>query len=464
MIGFKVVKMNRVTEAVVKIWGQDAGFLLWDEKRRLARFEYTKEFCKTGIELSPLKMPLSENTVYEFPELRENDYSSTFCGLPGIFADSLPEKFGNTIMKTWLEENHIDFSDLNPVERLCYVGRRGMGALEYEPVLENRFEKDERIDFNELVDIARKVLLEQENKNEVVHNQNDLLEQLMKIGTSAGGAKAKAIIALKFKDGKPFQVFSGQGEPKKDLSYWIVKFSDVKNGEHKSDLFTGRLEYAYYLMAKNCGIDMMPSRIINDSNGTGHFITRRFDRDNGKKNHMATFCGLAHEDRNPPGMTSYEKLFDTARTLRLDYSEVEQLYSRMVFNILARNQDDHSKNHSFLLSQDGKWRISPAYDLCFSFNKNSKWIAVQQMRCNGKRDDFTLNDLLSCAEKADIKNPKEIIKNVATGLSTWRDCTKKAGFPDIEAEKIESLFRNSIIQELKAQRTVQGEKSFDLER
>ena len=456
--------MNHITESVVRIWGMDAGLLSWDEKRQLARFQYTREFCKTGIELNPLKMPLSENTIYEFPDLRETDDSKTFCGLPGIFADSLPEKFGNIIMKTWLEENHIEFSDLNPIERLCYVGKRGMGALEYEPVLEKRFEKDEEIDFSQLVDIARKILLQQENKQEIVENQNMLLEQLMKIGTSAGGAKAKAIIALKFKDGKPSQVFSGQGEPRRDLSYWIVKFSDVKNDEHKSDFFTGRLEYAYHLMAENCGINMMQSYLLKDNNGVGHFITKRFDRENGKKIHMATFCGLAHEDRNPPGMTSYEKLFDTARKLNLDYPQIEQIYTRMVFNILARNQDDHSKNHSFLLPEGGKWQLSPAYDLCFSFDKKSKWIASQQMRCNRKRDDFTLKDLLLCAEKADIKNPKEIIRKVAEGISTWEECIEKAGFPDDTAKGIQELFRNNIIKELKTERKNQRKQEFALGR
>ena len=433
--------MERITECLVKIWNMDVGVLSWDSRRNFARFQYTPDFCNTNLEISPLMMPLDPNKVYEFPELRFDNTSDTFCGLPGIFADSLPEKYGNTLMKKWLEKHNIDFKSLNPIERLCYVGTRGMGALEYEPTIDYFNKKDEELIFDDLVEVARKIMLEEEDKSKILTENDNLAEQLIRIGTSAGGAKAKALIALKLKDGKPVGIYSGQAAPREDLSYWLVKFSDVKNDEHKSDLFTGRLEYAYYLMAKSCGIKMMESRILNDKNKVGHFITRRFDRIKTTKLHTATFCGIAHEDRNPVGMTSYEKLFETARALKLDNTRLEQLYRRMVFNIIARNQDDHSKNHSFIMTPDGKWDITPAYDICFSYNKKSIWIEKQQMNCNGKRDNFTYTDLIQVAKKADINNPKKIIKEVNESVDNWLYFAEKAGLPEVNSKLIKDNFR-----------------------
>lgn len=435
--------MERITECLVRLWDKDVGIISWDERQRIARFQYTKDFLNSGLEISPLKMPLDEK-IYVFPELREKEVSSTFLGLPGIFADSLPEKYGNSLMKNWLRRQGKRFEDLNPVEKLCYVGKRGMGALEYEPSIDFLKKREERINIDDLVKVAKDIILNEENKkNPVIENQN-LVEQLIKISTSAGGAKAKALIAMKFKDGKPSAIYSGQADPREDLSYWIIKFSDVKNDEHKSDLNTGRLEYAYYLMAKASGIEMTHSHILKDSNGTGHFVTQRFDRIKGRKIHMTSLCGLAHLDRNPPGEVGYEELFDTARSLKLDNTRLEQLYRRMVFNILARNQDDHTKNHSFLMFEDGSWDITPAYDLCFSYNKDSKWIALQQMSCNGKRDDFTYNDLIKAAKQADISNPKRIIAEVRTVLDSWKEFAFKAGLPEKEADAVQALFRNDI--------------------
>ena len=436
--------MERLTECLVRLWDKDVGVLAWDEKRQFARFQYTDEFCNAGLEISPIKMPLSDK-VYEFPELRLTEKSNTFLGLPGIFADSLPEKYGNSLMQEWLRLQKINFEELNPIEKLCYVGKRGMGALEYEPTINFLSSRTEKIEIDELVDIARKIFIKENGKNVPIKEKQDLVEQFIKISTSAGGAKAKALIAMKMKEGKHVAIYSGQGQPREDLSYWLLKFSDVKNDEHKSDLYTGRLEYAYYLMAKACGIDITFSDIVEDRNGVGHFITRRFDRIRNRKIHMSSFCGIAHEDRNPPGMTSYEILFDTARSLKLGADRLEQLYRRMVFNIMARNQDDHSKNHAFLMFEDGTWDLSPAYDICFSYDKKSHWIALQQMCCNGKRDNFTYNDLVVAGKHADISNPKRIIKDVRDALDSWIEFSRKAGLPADQAENIQNLFRNDIV-------------------
>lgn len=283
-----------------------------------------------------------------------------------------------------------------------------------------------------------------ESKEAIINQNTNLFNELIKISTSAGGAKAKALIAMKFKDNKPSAIYSGQAAPKKDLTYWLLKFSDVKNDEQKSDLNTGRLEYAYYLMAKEAGLEMTHSNIIKDNNGVGHFITQRFDRIEDQKIHMSTLCGLGHFDRNPPGLYGYENLFETARCLKLKYDSLEQLYRRMVFNIITRNQDDHSKNHSFLMLGDGQWINAPSYDICYSYNPDSKYIALHQMSCNGKRDNFVYEDLISAAKNADISNPKKIIKEVKEVASCWIDFARKANFPEKEAELIKKNFRTDI--------------------
>ncbi len=438
--------MERLNSCVVKLWGLNAGLLEWNESQGFATFRYYKEFLDKGYKISPLKVPLEEKTFF-FPELRINrnldkEFSDTFYGLPGIFADSLPERYGNHLMKSFLERQKLDFEDLNPIERLCYVGKRGMGALEYEPAVDLISNKEEKVFVDELLETARNILSETENKEENAE-EDKLLDQLIEIGTSAGGAKAKALIALKKKDDKITNIYSGQASPREDLSYWILKFSDTKNDEHHSDKYTGALEYAYYLMAKECGIVMMDSDVLKDSSGVAHFMTKRFDRVKGTKIHMATFCGIAHQDRNPPGQVGYEKLFSTMRELQLSFNEVQEVYRRMVFNVLSRNQDDHTKNHSFLMFPDGTWRLSPAYDLCFSYKKDHKFIGSQQMSVNGKRDDFTMSDLLECASHADITKAKakKIIEQVQEGISKWNDCAKQAELPESNALAVQSCFR-----------------------
>ncbi|MCR4899774.1 MAG: type II toxin-antitoxin system HipA family toxin [Treponema sp.] len=441
--------MKRLDHCLVRLWNQNVGVLLWDEVSQTASFQYTKEFLQTKLQISPIKMPIQKQLqnpshVYQFKELVARDDRSSFWGLPGVFADSLPERFGNRMMQKWLETQNIDFKDLNPIERLCYVGKRGMGALEFEPAEEFFTDDHSKIDVDEMIQIARQILKEaNENKAQINAKQN-VVEQIISITTSAGGAKAKAIIAAQEDDkGNFINIYSGQAEPKPDYSYWLLKFANTENDEHLSDTDTGRLEFAYYLMAKACGIEMVECRLLPDSNGVGHFMTRRFDRVNGQKIHMATFCGIAHEDRNPVGMSSYEKLFKCCRDLKLSQDRQLQLYKRMVFNILARNQDDHTKNHSFLMFQDGKWDLSPAYDLCYSYEKTSRFIALQQLRCNDKRDNFTKDDLLATAASAkiDADTAEKIIKEVQTGIDSWEELATKAGLKQSQTQSIRQAFR-----------------------
>lgn len=437
--------MKTLDRCFVRLWGMDVGVLLWDPVSETASFQYTDDFIKTGLQISPIKMPLS-NKVYNFPELVARDDRSSFWGLPGVLSDSLPEKYGNKIMKEWLEVQGKKFSDLNPIERLCYVGKRGMGALEFEPAEELINNSEYEVKVDEMLEIARQILKEANEEKYKIDKNKNLMDQLISISTSASGAKAKAVIAtLKSEDklNKFTKVFSGQAEPREELDYWILKFSDTSNTEHLSDKDTGRLEYAYYKMAKKCKIEMTKSLLLKDSNNVGHFMTKRFDRYDGNKIHMATFCGIAHEDRNPVGMSSYENLFKTCNYLQLSKERVEQMYRRMIFNILARNQDDHTKNHSFLMFQNGNWDLSPAYDICFSYQKDSKFIALQQMNCNGKRDNFTREDLLFTAKTTNISvdTANFIIDDITEQLLSWKEIALDVGLDEKQVIDIEKLFR-----------------------
>jgi serine/threonine-protein kinase HipA len=424
--------MPEVDALEVRLWGRRVGVIAWDERSSLGRFEYDPDFIHTGLQLSPLVMPLKAG-VYSFPE---HARSGTFLGLPGLIADSLTEGFGNQLLKGWLARRGLAFRDLTPVERLCYIGSRGMGALEYHPDWDIEANSDFPVQVSELVDIAQQVLGQKENERDNLDPSAD--EKLsIRVGTSAGGAKAKAVIAWNESSG---ELRSGQVNCPVGFEHWLLKLAEVDNSEHHADRDVGRLEYAYYLMALAARIDMMESRLLPDG-ARAHFMTRRFDRILGQKIHMATFSGIAHEDRNPAGNTHYETLFSTARSLDLGQSALDQLYRRMVFNVLARNQDDHAKNHAFLMDPDGSWWLSPAYDLIFSFKKDSRWISAQQMRVNGKRDDFTRSDLLQAARAADVKHPGPIIEEVSAALSLWPEFAARSGLQEEQAFSIQAHFR-----------------------
>ncbi|MGL1903932.1 MAG: type II toxin-antitoxin system HipA family toxin [Fibrobacterales bacterium] len=416
----------------VTLWGERIGVVSWEPDNAIAAFQYDPTFIKKGVEISPIVMPLNSN-VYRFPI---HTRSETFVGLPGLLADSLTEKFGNNLMATWLARKGLTYNDLSPIEKLCYIGSRGMGALEFVPEADTSANTVIGIEIDELALVAQEVLNQHEDsKNEL--NDNDKLHSLIQVGTSAGGAKAKAIIAL---NSTTNEVMSGQAECPEGFDHWILKFSEIENSEHYSDSDVGRLEYAYYLMALDAGITMMESRLLDDGS-RAHFMTRRFDRYQGHKIHVQTFCGIAHQDRNPAGNTHYETLFLVARKLGLTQPSLDELYRRMVFSILARNQDDHSKNHAFMMDGTGNWRETPAYDITFSYNKNSRWIAQQQMSCNGKRDNFIKKDLLAAADAADVRRPGPIIEQVEESLKKWDSFAISAGLPQKTRDKIGSHFR-----------------------
>lgn len=411
-----------VVAAEVWLWDRLAGAILWDESQQLASFEFDQSFLRSGWDIAPITMPLRQGKrLYSFPEIRRgrNDAFDTFKGLPGLLADMLPDKYGNQLINAWLVQNGRPTDSLNPVELLCFIGKRGVGALEIKPSLRTEASKSTSLELDSLVSIANKILNTRESfQTDLSQEEEEAMTDILKIGTSAGGARAKAVIAFNPKTG---EVKSGQIKAPKGFTYWLIKFDGVHDSQFGASVGYGRVEMAYYLMAKEAGIEMNESRLLEE-NGRAHFMTKRFDRtDRGEKIHMQSLCGMRHFDFNQVGVYSYEQVFETMRMLRLSYPEAEQLFIRMVFNVLARNCDDHTKNFAFLMDQSGKWKLSPAYDICHAYRPGSLWVSSQSLQVNGKRERITDEDFLEIARKMNIKKPEEKIDQVRKVVKRWNE-------------------------------------------
>ena len=420
----------------VRLWGRTIGAVSLLDGEQVAAFEYDAAFARSGIELSPLVMPLSRR-VYRFPELSRQ----TFLGLPGMLADSLPDRFGNALIDAWLATQGRQPGSFNAVERLCYIGERGMGALEFAPVIGPGAKQATRIDVDKLVELASRVLSHRHDLQASFADQGkeDALRDILRVGTSAGGARAKAVIAW---NPVTNEVRSGQLRAGDGFEYWLLKFDGVSGNRDKEledPKGYGIIEYAYYLMARDCGIDISECRLFEE-NGRRHFMTRRFDRlPGGDKLHMQSLCALAHYDFNMAGAHSYEQALLVMRQLGLPMRDLEQQFRRMVFNIVARNQDDHVKNIAFLMDRQGNWSLSPAFDMTYSFNPGGTWTASHQMTMNGKRENFTLADFRACAKTAALKrgSAEKIIAEVQNIVANWRDYAEVAGVPAANAERIQ---------------------------
>lgn len=404
-----------VKNAFIKLWGKRIGAVAWDEKQQLGFFEYDKKFIAGKHNPAPLRMPL-DSRVYSFSELRN---TPTFKGIPGLLADSLPDRYGNELINIWLARNGRPENSLNPVELLCFIGSRGMGALEFEPSTFTTQSNTQPLELSSLIEITRKLL---ENKKQFEtqtnHDMQDVLLDILKMGTSAGGARPKAIIAYNKSTG---MIRSGQSLQEPGYEHWLIKFDGIDDTQFGTTYGYGRVEMAYYKMATDAGLVMTESRLIEEG-GRAHFMTKRFDRRNGnEKLHMQTLCAIQHYDFSKINSYSYEQLFQTMRLLKLSYGEAEQLYRRMVFNVFARNCDDHTKNFAFLMEPDGKWKLSPAYDICHAFRPNSEWVSQHNLSINGKRKDFVKEDLLTVAKQNNIRNPKAIINEVLETVAKWAD-------------------------------------------
>ena len=407
--------------AEVKIWGELAGAVSWNEETGLASFEYDPGFKKLNWDLAPLKMPVSSsNKIMTFPELRKdkNAESDTFKGLPGLLADALPDKYGNQLINMWLAQQGRPHDSMNPVEMLCFIGTRGMGALEFEPATFRENKRTFSIEMESLVDIARKILSGREAFTTNLHKDDEkAVLEILKIGTSAGGARPKAVIAYNEKTG---EVKSGQTKSPIGFDHWLIKLDGVSDVQLGASKGYGCVEMAYYNMAKACGIEMMPSRLLEE-NGRAHFMTKRFDRDGGDtKHHIQTFCALQHFDYNLITSFSYEQLFQTMRELKLSYPDAEQMYRRMVFNVLARNCDDHTKNFSFRLKKGARWELAPAYDVCHAFKPDHRWVSHHALSINGKRTAITKEDLMIVGKSINSKKAALIIEEVSHTVSQWK--------------------------------------------
>lgn len=422
--------------AEVYLWGTRIGVIAQNDPTDFTRFNYDGRFVRSGIEVSPFVMPLS-NRVFSFPTLNEE----TFHRLPGLLADSLPDKFGTKLLEQYLANQGRSLDTLSAVERLCYTGSRGTGALEYVPAEEFIDAKETSIDVAALVQLASDIL----SNRETVHvpDNSHMMEQIISVGTSAGGARAKAVVAWNRTTG---DIRSGQIHAGDGYEYWIIKFDGVENNKDRGDTADGpaftRIEYAYYRMARAAGIEMSECRLHEES-GKYHFMTKRFDRKaiTGEKVHMQSLGALAHYDFNEPGAHSYEQTASILYRLNMGQTEVEQLFRRMVFNELARNLDDHVKNISFLMNKQGVWSLSPAYDVTYAYEPSNRWLARHQMTINGKQERITMDDLIVSGHHMNISQNRiiGIIEDVDQAIKAWPSYAREA---KLSVRVVEEVQRN----------------------
>lgn len=419
-----------VNLAKVYIWGEYVGAVLWNENADVATFEYEPSFYKHGWELSPLMMPLSDNRTHTFRELTKD----TFMGLPGLLADALPDAYGKALLDRWLASLGRNFA--NPVERLCYQGKRSMGALEFVPAKDDHLEQASTIDISSLVKVASEVLSSKATLDtNMKEDAKEALVNIIKVGTSAGGQRAKAVIAY---DDVTGEVRSGQVDAPEGFGHWLLKLDGVTNAALGDPQHYGKIEYAYYKMAQKAGVEMTECRLLHE-NGRAHFMTRRFDRVGAnEKVHMQTLCGLAHYDYKMLHAYSYEQAFQVMRRLRLPYGQAEQMFRRMAFNVIARNQDDHTKNISFLMDKSGTWKLSPAYDVSWAYNPKGEWTSHHQMSVNNKWDNIARQDLKAVADAMHIKRSDDIINEICYATSLWPMIAKEHEIPTEMIQAIDS--------------------------
>ena len=428
------------TVAEVRLWGRRIGAVSLEDGADVAAFQYDPEFVGSGIEVSPLVMPLASR-IYSFPSLPRE----SFHGLPGLLADSLPDKFGNALIDAWLATQGRRPESFNAVERLCYVGRRGMGALEFAPATGPQAKRGKKLEVDALVELASDVLARRNEINGYFtpESSHAALEDILRVGTSAGGARAKAIIAW---NPETNEVRSGQVDGLDGFEYWLLKFDGV-SGNRDKELEDPKgytvIEYAYSRMARDAGIEMSECRLFEEG-GRRHFMTRRFDRTPaGKKLHMQSLAALMHLDFNAARANSYEQAFDAIRRLGLPMSAIEQQFRRMLFNVVARNQDDHVKNIAFVMDPRGQWWLAPAFDVTYAYNPAGRWTSSHQMAINGKSDEFTVEDFRACGATAGLKRgqAERILDEVISVVSRWPEYADEAGVRSDQREAIRRSLR-----------------------
>ena len=435
-----------MTDARVRLWGSDIGAVSWLDDRNYGIFQYTPEFAASRIEVAPLTMPLSV-APYAFPELPK----PAFKGLPGLLADSLPDKYGNALIDSWLVREGREPGSFNPVERLCYIGARGMGALEFLPTLLKATRPSRTVQIDALVELANQVLSDRKALHGVLTGDDDrgMIEEILRVGTSAGGARAKAVLAWNPTTG---EFRSGQAPADEGFGDWLIKFDGVDENRDKEladPKGFGLIEYAFSQMAADVGIAMSECRLHHEG-GRSHFMTRRFDRSpTGDKSHMQSLAALCHYDFNAAGAYSYEQAVETIRTLDLPAADLEQQFRRAVFNVLIRNQDDHVKNIAFLMDRDGAWRLSPAFDVAYAYNPSGSWTGAHQMSLNGKRDAFQRQDLIAFGGHCGFKPRRSValIEEMADRVRKWPTYAEAAGVYGPDIARIHKTLRFALGQE-----------------
>lgn len=420
----------------VKLFGETIG-ALHRNGNGLYAFEYTGSFASKGIQPSPIIMPAVRNRIYSFPDLN----TETFRGLPGMIADSMPDRFGRALLDQWLETTGGDQE--NALEALSYLGRRCMGALEYEPARDERMEESTLLQIDRLVDMAREVMASRENFKAYLQDNENAVHEILKISTSAGGQRAKAVIAINDTTG---EIRSGQIDAPPGFEYWLLKLDGFDaDAKPTTPADFGKLEYVFSRCVKEAGINMTECRLWKE-NGRTHFLTKRFDRQNGEKLHMQTLCALRHYDYALKEAYSYEQAFRTIRRLNLPYGTSEEMFRRMAFNVMALNMDDHTKNISFLMDKTGKWSLSPAYDMSFAHNPKGLWTKAHQMSINKKTTKITSQDLLDVATAMEISHPREILEKTADSISLFPGYAKEAGVSKENIDYIQGFLDNALIE------------------
>ena len=427
-----------VNVAEVWLWNHRVGAVALDDLG-IGIFEYDTDFLKLGLDVAPLMMPLEEarrgHVIHSFPALNPE----TFKRLPGLLADTLPDKFGQAIVNAWLARHGRSPDDFSIIERLCYTGSRAMGALEFKPTVIEHMGQPVSVEISEMITLIQDVMNHRNSLDVTLsHDEQETQEALLdilRIGTSAGGARAKAVIAYNEKTG---EVLSGQADAPAGFEHWLLKFDGVSDIEFGRTADFGRIEYAYYNMATAAGITMSECRLLEES-GRAHFMTRRFDRLAGNKLHMQSLCAMQHYDFNLAGAYGYEQALMTMRKMKLSKKEQLQQYRRMVFNVIARNQDDHTKNIAFLMNPQGEWSLSPAFDMTHSYKPGEGWTQTHQMSINGKRDHFTRQDLIDVALNNDLKNPENVIADVIKAVEQWPTLATDAG---VSEQKIDAIAKD----------------------
>jgi len=425
----------RIPVIEVRVWGEFVGAVAKDPKLDYYAFAYDPDWVRSGIELAPLTMPLSERRdTFIFPNLPE----ATFRRLPALFADALPDDFGNALIDAWMAEHGTSKADVTTLDRLAYMGKRGMGALEFKPAVGSHRESAAPLEMKALVEEARKLV---EGDLTEDRHAKAALANIIRVGTSAGGARAKAVIAW---NPRTKQIRSGQFDMASEFEPWILKFDGVGNDfELGTGGDYGRTEYAYYKMATEAGIIMTPCRLLEE-NARAHFMTRRFDRDvvKGKtiKHHVQTLCAMNHLDYKQRGTHAYSQLFMVLAQLGLGDDALHQTFRRMAFNVMSRNYDDHTKNFSFLLKQGQRWELAPAYDMTHAHNPGGKWTYQHLMSVNGKFDGITRADLLAEADRFGVPRAEAAILDVRAALDNWKAHAREAGLSDSKADELAREF------------------------